>query len=1162
MVIRNSSVVLGNPALAARFSLRQVLRLNKNSGPLLIIDYSGRGAMVLDETCKMGLEKKDIQWIDLADRQRPLAFFQLQRSPHFRSVFNRLLSAYSTISEINIQKETIEWACEAAYELAKHGRVGLGALLRTLSAPETRQWFVETGHVPQDLGKLISMLQWVLHFPVMYIFSESINKRDLLQGMISKSITWFELKTEHFERYERILLAKTIESVAEDSVKRLSNELSSSSGPSPFLTIVHLFSVISYARAIPDWIKMSSAFTKHIFVHSLHSSRSPSPYILDWVNNAATLLIIGGMQLEKSRHNKWLSNSEIERINELNTREVFARTAPEHKSVVLQTRKLTYNPSLTITLRKRSKKSLKVIPLRQIVSATEVLSEKYHGHVDLYKELSKIGLLRLGWLRVKKSGSTTSGSDNVTPRQFDKNCDEELAKLSRELRNRAYKSRPLRRIRISKPDGGERLLGVPCVRDTVVQSTCLLLMSPLFEVDFSIYSFAFRPHRNAHQAIAMTRFHLSRENDWVVIADIKKCFDSLDHHVLLRFVSQKISDPDFLKLIQQWLTNDVIEFGETGPTIQGVAQGSVLSPLLANIYLDPLDKHFEKLDIPFVRYADDITIMAKTKVEARKRLKIMEDFLMEPLHLQLKPAKTNFVSIDEGFSFLGFRIDNSGIGIRLKKMQSVKESLCRELKRMGGENADFKQRYESLIRFNSIVRGFRNYFLLSSDEHRIVSQMQELDAYIDQISHFYLDRDFSNDAAWLSRERFSISEKSVCSTHLETIIQQNEQTTGGYKDINSPESEGPWQINELTEGKKILDVTEKEQGRSALFTGSDAIFVEDEDRLFVLQHGCYICLEDNHLVIKKKKKVIHRSAIDTIGLVFLHGKGISISVSSQVALAERDIPVVFAPPYGEPMAVLNPVISHKSFLRKKQILRRDEPDVIYAGQMMISAKLGNQAAVLRYFAKYRKKSAPELAGQLREAAQEIKEYARHIHMIDSTKANIRNEVMGFEGLAASVYWRQIMYMVPSTLEFSGRIKRSAHDSVNQVLNYAYGILYGEVWKAVITEGLDPYFGIIHGSMRDNGSLIFDLIEEFRAPFVDRMIIGMIGRGFVPNMNKDGLLNTRTRKKIAKNFTKKWSKTIHWRSKRLRPAEILTKQARNLSQLFMDHKEYKPFRMKW
>ena len=155
-----------------------------------------------------------------------------------------------------------------------------------------------------------------------------------------------------------------------------------------------------------------------------------------------------------------------------------------------------------------------------------------------------------------------------------------------------------------------------------------------------------------------------------------------------------------------------------------------------------------------------------------------------------------------------------------------------------------------------------------------------------------------------------------------------------------------------------------------------------------------------------------------------------------------------------------------------------------------------------------------------------------------------------------------MKLVPPELGFKARNTRGAIDPVNQAINYVYGMLYGEVWRALVKVGLDPYFGFMHGSERDQGSLVFDLIEEFRPPFADRLVLAMLGRGLTPETGAHGFLHTRIRRLLAQGFARAWNKKIRWRRRMIAPAAILEHQASALVKLILGQGEYQPFHMRW
>ena len=217
---------------------------------------------------------------------------------------------------------------------------------------------------------------------------------------------------------------------------------------------------------------------------------------------------------------------------------------------------------------------------------------------------------------------------------------------------------------------------------------------------------------------------------------------------------------------------------------------------------------------------------------------------------------------------------------------------------------------------------------------------------------------------------------------------------------------------------------------------------------------------------------------------------------------------------------------------------------------------------MRYFAKYRKTRDPKIWTGLQSAADNICGISGMVKALDPADAAIRTTGMGHEGRAAAIYWKHLAGMLPETLGFEGRVTRNSQDPVNQALNYVYGMLYGEVWRAVTRAGLDPYFGIMHGSERNQGGLVFDLIEEFRPPFADRIVFGMLGRGFRPEIGGHGFLKTRSKKQLAAGFAKRWSRKIPWRSRQKSPSEILEGQASAIARLMKKEGTYLPVRMRW
>lgn len=293
---------------------------------------------------------------------------------------------------------------------------------------------------------------------------------------------------------------------------------------------------------------------------------------------------------------------------------------------------------------------------------------KWHSLID--KVYAHRNLLR-AWGKVAANDGAP-GIDGVSIQRFRKDADQRLQQLAEDLRTKQYRPQAVKRVFIPKSGGGERPLGIPTVRDRIVQQALLQVLEPIFEKKFSSRSHGFRPGLGCQTATHMVDAAVNTGYAWVVDADIQSFFDNVDHEILLKAINEEIADGSVLRLIRRILKAGVSlpNCSESEPTEIGTPQGGPVSPLLANIYLHAFDVQMKEAGHRVVRYADDFVIFARSESEARAGLEKAREILEGQLRLRLHPEKTRVVSEDEGFEFLGFRyFRHPRTGIRLKHVR-------------------------------------------------------------------------------------------------------------------------------------------------------------------------------------------------------------------------------------------------------------------------------------------------------------------------------------------------------------------------------------------------------------------------------------------------------------------------------------------------------------
>ena len=312
---------------------------------------------------------------------------------------------------------------------------------------------------------------------------------------------------------------------------------------------------------------------------------------------------------------------------------------------------------------------------------------------------------------VAKGGS--AGIDNQSARQVEVHRDQTIANLEQELRASQYQPQAVKRVWIPKPGSQElRPLGVPTLRDKIVQGSLLQVVEPIFERDFAPQSYGFRPGKGCKNALRRVDELLKGGSDWVVDADLKSYFDTIPQERLMQRVGEKIADGRVMKLVEQMLQAGVMDSAKGWqPTEQGTPQGAVISPLLSNIYLDGLDWHMAEGGFEMVRYADDFIVLCRNQEQAQEALKRVRRWV-EDNGLTLHPTKTRLVNASQagGFDFLGYHFERGMKWPRKKSMDKLKDTIRNKTRRTDGRS--LKTICEDL---NRTLRGWFGYFKHSKD---------------------------------------------------------------------------------------------------------------------------------------------------------------------------------------------------------------------------------------------------------------------------------------------------------------------------------------------------------------------------------------------------------------------------------------------------------------
>jgi len=721
--------------------------------------------------------------------------------------------------------------------------------------------------------------------------------------------------------------------------------------------------------------------------------------------------------------------------------------------------------------------------------------------------------------------SKAVGLDGISLEVFKEDLKANILELQSELFQHTYSPEPLNHISIEKEDETLRPIGLSSLRDKIVQKTLALELTVYYEAHFNDKNYGFRRNKDTLKAVGRSKQNLQKGRIWVLRTDIDNFFENINHERLMHILSSRIEDERVVQLIASFLTNGSFARYRYINNTEGIHQGDPLSPLLSNIYLNQLDWFLEEQGIEFVRYVDDITLFAQSK-KAIEQAKIDLESYLHSIDLVTHESKTKMVhSVKEGFTFLGVTFKGYEVSIASDRL---KQSIAK-LHRYTTEVKPFD---EMIIKLNQFLQGLANYYFKVIDVSHPQFQLFEeamLKALYERV--------------YKEKKRGTIKTKGAFTKKLETIEFPFDFGKAEKKDYIK-------RIISKAFEKHLANKTyTKAEEKSALKKRKYAKKYATTSVLHIAEPGIYIGMSKHTIALKRKGKVIHQMPKTQCERIIIAAKGISLSSNVVELCSSLGIAIDFI---GNSYKIETPYASlygnNHSYAKMTllQLKLIDTPQQMIFARAFIRGKSKNQINYLKNLDRHHKMFTKEID----EMEYRIKTTIK--------RAKTPNELMGHEGQIAHLYWQALVKLLDSKVDFEGRVTKGASDLVNASLNYGYAILYGRVHHHAVKAGLSINISFLHAIDANKPTLVFDLIEEFRAFVVDRTIVSMINNSEHLKLDKENRLDRKSRQLIAKNVLEKiGSFTTHKKASK-KVDTIISEQAYMLTRSIRGLSTYKPF----
>ena len=673
-----------------------------------------------------------------------------------------------------------------------------------------------------------------------------------------------------------------------------------------------------------------------------------------------------------------------------------------------------------------------------------------------------------------------------------------------------FDSAPKQSFFLPKSNGEFRQITLSGSKTKVIQKVLATELG--YAMHFSDRSYAFRKGKSPYKAVMRVRDALKRYS-YVAKADIHVFFDSIDHTILIQKLKRIIKDNKIIHLIAYYLSKGTLTKNQWIDKSEGVYQGDVLSPLLSNIYLNDFDFYLEGKGIMFVRYADDMLFFGNNKEEVSRTRKTASAYL-EQIGLKFNPKKTYLSNLDKGFEYLGISIVGNGLSIDTVKLSKKIEKLKKETQKLGLEDA--------IEKLNQKVTGFKNYYAKLIDDD---SQMKLLQDALD---------DIVIEKIVYAKQHKIVNSKMQIKALLEPLK--------SYTDIHHRH----WIDSLISQAYAKLALHTPLVSARKRVSNEKRAYLQHQiksSEIVVSEVGAFLGFSQGKIKVKVKGKIMMEAPINRIKRILLLNKQSSISTYLVYECAKRKIDIDFID-RATPYAMLTYHHHVSPALHIAQLKNYFSPRGLAYAKEVILTKSRNQINLIKYLNRRRRNPI------LKERIETMQKFYQNIK-----KAKDKKALMGVEGSISVQYWSAFGEVLG--IDGFTRTHQNSKDEINQALNYGYAILYNRVQSALIHEGLNLYYPLYHSVQSNKPTLVYDMIEAFRQPVVDREILALLNRGQKLTQN-NGRLSKASIKLIVQNIQERLATPAPSRYGKSPLYNIIGFQMNHLKRSLLDRATYKGF----